>query len=73
MRMARTSALRVMPSVTPLLGIMLALLIIFMVLVPAYAGGFDIDVPMAQHVHPYAQTSSDRVLGIESRWPLLPQ
>ena len=65
MRNTRTTAVRVIPSVTPMLDLLLVLVIIFMVIAPALAGGFQIDVPTAQHLRAHPEAPSDRTLGID--------
>ena len=55
-----------MPSVTPMLDVLLVLLLVFMFITPAFGGGgLHVDVPSAAHVRGYPPAPSDRTLGID--------
>ena len=61
----RTSV-RVAPNVTPMIGVMLVLLIIFMVVAPMLLEGFPLDPPIAENLRARPEEPGDCVLGIDS-------
>ena len=53
------------PNVVPMIDIMLVLLIIFMIVTPAIAGGFTAKVPQGKNIELAADEEGDVVLGID--------
>jgi biopolymer transport protein ExbD len=53
------------PNVVPMIDIMLVLLIIFMIVTPVIAAGFQADMPMARNVESRQEEPEDVVLGID--------
>jgi len=53
------------PNVVPMIDIMLVLLIIFMIVTPVIAAGFQADMPMARNVDARQEEPEDVVLGID--------
>ncbi|HEX9691584.1 MAG TPA: biopolymer transporter ExbD [Gemmatimonadales bacterium] len=53
------------PNVVPMIDIMLVLLIIFMIVTPVIAAGFQADMPMARNIEARQEEPEDVVLGID--------
>ena len=55
------------PNVVPMIDVMLVLLIIFMVVTPALAAGFQATPPEGVNLKSHPEDDGDQVLGIDSR------
>ena len=55
------------PNVTPMIDVMLVLLIIFMLVVPAIAAGFQAVPPQGQNLKAHPEEDEDQVLGIDAQ------
>ena len=55
------------PNVTPMIDVMLVLLIIFMLVVPAIAAGFQAVPPQGQNLKSHPEEDEDQVLGIDAQ------
>ncbi len=55
------------PNVTPMIDVMLVLLIIFMLVVPAIAAGFQAVPPQGQNLKAHPEEDEDQVLGIDEQ------
>jgi biopolymer transport protein TolR len=53
------------PNVVPMIDIMLVLLIIFMIVTPAIAGGFTAKIPQGKNIETAADEEGDIVLGMD--------
>ena len=53
------------PNVIPMIDIMLVLLIIFMIVTPVIAGGFQAKMPQGKNLEAAAEESGDVVLGVD--------
>jgi len=53
------------PNVVPMIDIMLVLLIIFMIVTPVIASGFQAEMPMGRNVEARAEDAQDIVLGMD--------
>lgn len=53
------------PNVVPMIDVMLVLLIIFMVVTPMIASGFQAQMPQGKHLEKRAEEDSDITLGID--------
>ncbi len=53
------------PNVVPMIDIMLVLLIIFMIVTPVIASGFQAKMPMGRNIESRPEESGDVVLGID--------
>ena len=54
------------PNVTPMIDVMLVLLIIFMLVVPAIAAGFQAVPPQGVNLKAHPEENEDQVLGIDA-------
>ena len=54
------------PNVTPMIDVMLVLLIIFMLVVPAIAAGFQAVPPQGVNLKAHPEEDEDQVLGIDA-------
>ena len=54
------------PNVTPMIDVMLVLLIIFMLVVPAIAAGFQAVPPQGVNLKSHPEENEDQVLGIDA-------
>jgi biopolymer transport protein ExbD len=54
------------PNVTPMIDVMLVLLIIFMLVVPAIAAGFQAVPPQGVNLKAHPEEEEDQVLGIDA-------
>ena len=54
------------PNVTPMIDVMLVLLIIFMLVIPAIAAGFQAVPPRGVNLKPHPEEETDQVLGIDA-------
>jgi len=54
------------PNVTPMIDVMLVLLIIFMLVVPAIAAGFQAVPPQGVNLKAHPEEEDDQVLGIDA-------
>ena len=54
------------PNVVPMIDIMLVLLIIFMIVTPVIAAGFQAQMPLARNAEPRPDESEDIILGIDN-------
>ena len=61
-----TSGVRADPNVTPMIDVMLVLLIIFMLVVPAIAAGFQAVPPQGVNLKAHPEENEDQVLGIDA-------
>jgi biopolymer transport protein ExbD len=52
-------------NVTPMIDVMLVLLIIFMIVTPLIAAGFQATLPKGEHLDPSPEQDSDIILGID--------
>jgi biopolymer transport protein TolR len=59
------SGVKAEPNVVPMIDVMLVLLIIFMVVTPALAAGFQAVPPAGINLRPHPEEDSDQVLGID--------
>ena len=55
------------PNVTPMIDVMLVLLIIFMIVIPTIAAGFQAVPPQGVNLKSHPEEDTDRVLGIDSK------
>jgi biopolymer transport protein TolR len=55
------------PNVTPMIDVMLVLLILFMLVVPAIAAGFQAVPPQGQNLKSHPEEDEDQVLGIDAQ------
>ena len=53
------------PNVVPMIDVMLVLLIIFMVVTPIIASGFQATMPQGKHIEKRSEEDSDITLGID--------
>ena len=61
-----TTRLAASPNVTPMIDVMLVLLIIFMLVVPAIAAGFQAVPPQGVNLKAHPEENEDQVLGIDA-------
>jgi biopolymer transport protein TolR len=61
------SGVKAEPNVTPMIDVMLVLLIIFMLVVPAIAAGFQAVPPQGQNLKAHPEEDEDQVLGIDAQ------
>jgi biopolymer transport protein ExbD len=61
------SGVKAEPNVTPMIDVMLVLLIIFMLVVPAIAAGFQAVPPQGQNLKSHPEEDEDQVLGIDAQ------
>jgi biopolymer transport protein TolR len=59
------SAVKAEPNVVPMIDVMLVLLIIFMVVTPALAAGFQATPPQGINLKAHPEEDADQVLGID--------
>jgi biopolymer transport protein TolR len=59
------NAVKAEPNVTPMIDVMLVLLIIFMLVVPAIAAGFQAVPPQGVNLKAHPEENEDQVLGID--------
>ena len=64
MYVAGSKALRAEPNVTPMIGVMLVLLIIFMVVTPALVNGAAVEPPRAANLHAHPDDPGEHTLTI---------
>jgi biopolymer transport protein ExbD len=60
------NAVKAEPNVTPMIDVMLVLLIIFMLVVPAIAAGFQAVPPQGVNLKAHPEENEDQVLGIDA-------
>ena len=60
------NAVKAEPNVTPMIDVMLVLLIIFMLVVPAIAAGFQAVPPQGINLKAHPEEEEDQVLGIDA-------
>ena len=60
------NAIKHEPNVTPMIDVMLVLLIIFMLVVPAIAAGFQAVPPQGVNLKAHPEENEDQVLGIDA-------
>ncbi|HWJ21611.1 MAG TPA: biopolymer transporter ExbD [Gemmatimonadaceae bacterium] len=60
------NAVKAEPNVTPMIDVMLVLLIIFMLVVPAIAAGFQAVPPQGINLKAHPEENEDQVLGIDA-------
>jgi biopolymer transport protein ExbD len=60
------SGVKAEPNVTPMIDVMLVLLIIFMLVVPAIAAGFQAVPPQGVNLKAHPEEDEDQVLGIDA-------
>jgi biopolymer transport protein ExbD len=60
------SGVKAEPNVTPMIDVMLVLLIIFMLVVPAIAAGFQAVPPQGVNLKSHPEENEDQVLGIDA-------
>ena len=60
------NAVKAEPNVTPMIDVMLVLLIIFMLVVPAIAAGFQAVPPQGVNLKSHPEENEDQVLGIDA-------
>jgi biopolymer transport protein ExbD len=65
MQVGEEGGLKAEPNVVPMIDIMLVLLIIFMIVTPVIAAGFQATMPMAKNVEPRPDEDDDIILGID--------
>lgn len=61
------SSIRSEPNVVPMIDIMLVLLIIFMIVTPLLAAGFQATMPTGRNLDPRPEESNEIVLGIDAQ------
>ena len=60
-----TGTVKAEPNVVPMIDVMLVLLIIFMVVTPALAAGFQATAPQGVNLKAHPEEDEDQVLGID--------
>ena len=65
MQVGGKGSLNAEPNVVPMIDIMLVLLIIFMIVTPVIAAGFQARMPMGRNIESRPEDSGDVVLGID--------
>ena len=60
------TSLRSEPNVVPMIDIMLVLLIIFMIVTPLIAAGFQATMPRGRNLDPRPEESNEVILGIDA-------
>lgn len=65
MQVGKKGSLNAEPNVVPMIDIMLVLLIIFMIVTPVIASGFQAKMPMGKNIEARPEDSGDIVLGID--------
>jgi len=63
---AGTTAIKSEPNVIPMIDIMLVLLIIFMIVTPLIAAGFQATMPRGKNLDPRPEGDNEVVLGIDA-------
>ncbi len=61
------SSIRSEPNVVPMIDIMLVLLIIFMIVTPLIAAGFQATLPTGRNLDPRPEESNEVILGIDAQ------
>ena len=62
-----SASVKAEPNVTPMIDVMLVLLIIFMIVVPAIAAGFNAQPPQGINLRGHPEEDDDQVLGIDKQ------
>lgn len=65
MAVGEKGSLKAEPNVVPMIDIMLVLLIIFMIVTPVIAAGFQAQMPLGENIDPRIEEAEDVVLGID--------
>ncbi len=65
MQVGEKGSLNAEPNVVPMIDIMLVLLIIFMIVTPVIASGFQAQMPMGKNIDSRPEEGGDVVLGID--------